>query len=59
MVQLLALHAPLQESVVLLTQQVDLVQKVVVLLLQVSFQSTQQLGTDEGECLLFQLITKL
>lgn len=42
-IQLFALHAPLQQRVVLLTQQVDLTQEVVVLLFQVALQSTQQL----------------
>lgn len=45
MIQLFTLHAPLQQCVVLLTQQVDLTQKVVVLLFQVAFQSTQELNT--------------
>lgn len=43
-IQLFALHAPLQQCVVLLTQQVDLTQEVVVLLFQIPFQSTQQLN---------------
>lgn len=43
-VHLLTLHAPLQQRVILLTQQVDLTQQVVVLLFQVPFQSTQQLS---------------
>lgn len=43
-VHLLTLHAPLQQRVILLTQQVDLTQEVVVLLFQVAFQSTQQLN---------------
>lgn len=46
-VHLLALHAPLQQRVVLLTQQIDLTQQVVVLLLQVAFQATQQLNTHK------------
>lgn len=49
MVQLLALHAPFQQRVVLLTQQVDLAQQVVVLLLQVPFEATQELGAHTEE----------
>lgn len=48
-VQLFALHAPLQQRVILLTQHVDLTQQVVVLLLQVTFEATQELRAHTEE----------